>query len=98
MRTQPDSKPDKGGSPAERRCEERKPATGEVTIRVGDRVINGDMVDVSPSGFRMRYFGDPLDVGSEVEITYPWGTVKARIMWFHVIAGMCDVGFYITDK
>ncbi len=99
MRTQPDESK-KTQSTVERRREERKRATGEVTICVnqGQTVLRGEMVDVSLSGFRMRYQGEPLDAGSEVEVTYPWGTVKARIMWLHVIAGWCDVGFLITEK
>lgn len=72
----------------------------EVTIRIdhGERVIQGDMLDVSPRGFRLRYHGKPLDVGSEVEISYRWGQVKARIVWLHVAGGWCELGFLIQEE
>ena len=81
----------------DRRREPREPATGSVTVRLGGkREIEGEMVDVSPSGLRIRYKGEPLPIGSEVDITYPWGRVSASIVWVALAGPWVDVGFLIS--
>jgi PilZ domain len=83
---------------ADRRREERKPATGEVSVRLdyGTRVIRGELVDISPNGFRIRYPGALLKTGIEADITYPWGYVKARIMWVRQTGEICEAGFLVV--
>lgn len=81
----------------DRRREPRTPATGKVVVRLdhGRKVIQAEMVDVSPSGFRIRYRGLPLQSGSDVDITYPWGDVKASIVWVRAQDGWVEVGFMV---
>jgi len=81
----------------DRRRELRQPAKGKVVVRIdqGKTVICGEMVDVSPSGFRIRYRGNILQAGSDVDISYPWGEVKASIVWVRAEDGWTEVGFLI---
>jgi hypothetical protein len=82
----------------ERRREPRQPAKGKVVVRLdqGNTILRGEMVDVSPSGFRIRYRGDTrLLAGSEVDISYPWGEVKASIVWVRSENEWTEVGFLI---
>jgi hypothetical protein len=52
------------------------------------------MIDVSPSGFRIRYRGEPLEVGAEVEVSYTWGDVKVHILWMCTRGEYCE-GFFV---
>jgi hypothetical protein len=61
-------------------------------------VVHGEMVDVSPSGFRIRYHGAPITAGSTAEVTYPFGEVQARVVWVCPVGGWCDAGFQILQK
>ncbi len=81
----------------DRRREERQPAKGRVVVRLdqGKTIIRGEMMDVSSSGFRIRYRGEALSAGSEVDISYPWGEVRASIVWVRRENGWTEVGFLI---
>jgi len=80
----------------ERRKEPRTAASGEVTLHLGGSVtIRGELLDVSPSGFRIRHQSNELKPGMEVEVQYPWGQVRARIMWARELKGIRESGFYI---
>jgi hypothetical protein len=80
------------------RSETREPANGAVSVYLGNGKpeIHGEMVDVSPSGFRIRYRGKALTLGSEVRISYPWGKVHASIVWVSEIGEYVETGFLIT--
>jgi hypothetical protein len=81
----------------DRRREARQAAKGKVVVRLdhGKTVIQGEMVDVSPSGFRIRYRGHALPAGSDVDISYPWGDVRASIVWVCSEGDWTEVGFTI---
>jgi hypothetical protein len=84
----------------DRRREARQAAKGKVVVRLdhGKTVIRGEMLDVSPSGFRIRYQGHALPAGSDVDISYPWGEVRASIVWVHSEDDWTDVGFMILRR
>jgi hypothetical protein len=66
----------------ERRAAPRTPASGEVVFRSYDHILlKGEVMDVSPTGFRIRYVGKRMRVGSDVEVIHPWNNVRARIAW-----------------
>jgi hypothetical protein len=60
----------------ERRCEQREAASGEVTLRLNDgqTIIRAEIVDVSRTGFRICYRGEPPTGNTAVDISYPWDT------------------------
>jgi hypothetical protein len=84
----------------DRRREARQTAKGKVVVRLdhGKTVIRGEMVDVSPSGFRIRYRGPALPAGSDVDISYPWGDVRASIVWVRSEDNWTEVGFMILRQ
>jgi len=67
---------------AERRTEARAVSCGEVMLRPQKGVLlRGEMVDISPGGFRIRYEGKRMKVGAHVEVLYPWNNTIAKIAW-----------------
>jgi PilZ domain len=83
----------------DRRREPRQRARGKVVVRIdqGKTVIHGEMIDVSSSGFRIRYHGNVLEAGADVDISYPWGEVKASIVWVRAEGGWTEVGFLLLN-
>jgi len=81
----------------DRRREQRTPATGEVIVRSGETVIYGEVADVSPSGFRIRYRGEPVEIG-EADVAYPWGHVRAKPVWFRRAGEWIEIGFLILNR
>ncbi|MGE0405980.1 MAG: PilZ domain-containing protein [Candidatus Korobacteraceae bacterium] len=66
----------------ERRLVPRTLANGEVVLRPYDRtLLQGQMVDIGAGGFRMRYVGKRMRVGSEVEVVHPWNNLRALVAW-----------------
>lgn len=71
-----------GVAPIDRRTELRIEATGNVLIRQYNQTfVAGDVMDQSLGGFRMRYFGKRMKVGSVVEILTPWKNTTAILAW-----------------
>ena len=67
---------------SERRILPRTATTGEVILRPYDRsLVQGEMLDVSLNGFRIKYVGKRMRVGAEVEVIHPWTNLKATIAW-----------------
>lgn len=64
----------------------------------GRTLIRGEMVDISPSGFRIRYRGAPLRPGSSIQINYPWGNIYARVIWIRALDGWRDAGLLVCDE
>jgi len=67
---------------ADRRLAPRSITGGEIVLRSYDRtLLQAEMVDVSSGGFRIRYVGKRMRVGSEVEVIHPWNSLKAVLAW-----------------
>jgi len=45
------------------------------------RNLQGELLDVSPRGFRIRHSHAELVPGKKVQVLYPWGKVWARVVW-----------------
>ena len=55
---------------------------GEIVLRAYDHtLLQGQMIDISSGGFRMRYIGRRMRVGAEVEVIHPWNNLKAILAW-----------------
>jgi hypothetical protein len=66
----------------DRRLAPRSITGGEVVLRPYDHsLLQGQIVDVSSGGFRIRYVGKRMRVGAEVEIIHPWNNLKAVLAW-----------------
>jgi hypothetical protein len=90
--------PEKHSNPADRRAEQRRPATGHVKIRPeGFPTISlaGQMVDINGSGFRARHSFQALGSGRIVEFAYGSVHGRARVVWTRILSDHVESGFLI---
>ena len=85
---------------ADRRVEERHSASGGVTLSFADpvhRVLRGDLVDYSRSGFRATHDHRSLHTGEVVEFQHPFARGTARVMWNRILEAHVETGFLILQ-
>ncbi len=85
----------------EKRREQRRKASGSVSVRFRDsreREIEGRLIDVSPSGFRMAHAEKSLPTGQVVEFSHGQSTGQARVMWNRIVAGTVETGFLVIGR
>ena len=86
---------------AEQRREERYAGKGNVVVRfVTPRrfEIEGRLVDVSLSGFRMAHDCSWLTAGQFVEFSHVEARGRARVVWTRIVGGSVESGFVlVTD-
>jgi hypothetical protein len=80
----------------EQRQELRHPATGQVTIRHPHGQVQGQLLDVSPSGFRMTHRDATLEAGQFLQFTHAGCSGRARVVWNRIIDGVIETGFLIV--
>jgi hypothetical protein len=82
----------------DRRREPRQAATGPVTISVTNGVVRtfeGELVDLSASGFRIAHAEQSLERGADVEFRHEHAQGKARVVWNRLSDGRAETGFVI---
>jgi hypothetical protein len=75
---------------SERRQAKRHPATGRIEVLFADpvpTVIEGEVLDVSSSGFRLSHTSNQLVAGLDVQLRYEGHQYMARIIWTHIQNG-----------
>jgi hypothetical protein len=83
----------------EKRREVRRAADGSAWIRFDDprpRQIDGRLIDVSASGFRMSHDCVWLESGQVVEFWHTESAGRARVVWNRVVAGRVESGFVVV--
>ena len=83
----------------EKRRETRHPAEGPVLVSFSDpqhMEILGELVDVSPSGFRMAHGNQSLQSGQLVEFSHSLALGVARVMWNRIMDQRVETGFRIV--
>jgi hypothetical protein len=83
----------------EKRREMRQPAEGPVLVRFADPQpleILGQLMDVSPRGFRMTHSNQSLHSGQMVEFSHPLAVGAARVMWNRIMDQRVETGFLIV--
>jgi hypothetical protein len=83
----------------EQRREARQPAEGPVLVRFADPQpleILGQLMDVSPSGFRMSHANQALQTGQVVEFSHTHAAGAARVMWNRIMDQRVETGFLIV--
>ncbi|MCU1335878.1 MAG: hypothetical protein JWO19_1459 [Bryobacterales bacterium] len=83
----------------EKRRESRQPAEGPVLVRFADPQpleILGQLMDVSPSGFRMAHANQSLHSGQMVEFSHSSAVGAARVMWNRIMDQRVETGFLIV--
>jgi len=83
----------------EKRREARRTASGSVHVKFTDPApleIDGQLMDVSASGFRMSHDCAWLHSGQVVEFAHVEATGRARVMWNRILAGGVETGFLVV--
>jgi hypothetical protein len=83
----------------ELRREERRQADGAVRVRYANPrpvEIEGRLVDISKSGFRMAHNCVTLVSGQVVEFSHLEASGKARVMWNRVVEERVETGFLVV--
>jgi hypothetical protein len=83
----------------EKRGEVRQPAEGPVLVSFSDpqrMEILGDLMDLSPSGFRMAHANQSLQSGQLVEFSHSLAVGVARVMWNRIMDHRVETGFRIV--
>jgi hypothetical protein len=95
----PSSQPSSGPSGDHRR-ELRRAADGPVTVRFGYQRISevqGRLVDVSESGFRMAHECITLETGQTVEFSHTEASGNARVVWNRIVDQTVETGFFVVQ-
>jgi hypothetical protein len=82
----------------EKRREQRRRASGAVLVRVpGPRgkIIEGRLLDMSVSGFRMAHECASLETGQVVEFSHHESAGRARVMWNRIVERSVESGFFV---
>ena len=77
------------------------PAQGEVILALGGpvpRMISGQLLDTSRSGFRAAHSSPLLETGSRVQFRYQADAGVARVCWNRSSGGRWETGFLILSK
>jgi hypothetical protein len=85
----------------EKRRETRRPLTGSVRVKFTNPEpfeIDGKLMDVSPSGFRMVHACASLCSGQLVEFAHIEAQGRAQVMWNRILAGGVESGFLVVAQ
>jgi len=83
----------------EKRREVRQPAEGPVLVNFSNpqpMEILGELMDVSPSGFRMAHANQSLQSGQMVGFSHGLAIGTARVMWNRILDHRVETGFRIV--
>ena len=86
-------------SMVEKRREVRHAGVGSVLVRPeapGSRDIQGKLVDVSDSGFRMAHQCAALTAGQFVEFAHVEARGRARVVWTRIVNHAIESGFVLA--
>ncbi|HEY1753986.1 MAG TPA: PilZ domain-containing protein [Bryobacteraceae bacterium] len=81
------------------RKEPRRPVDGEVRVRFENpqrREIQGRLMDVSKSGFRMSHEYAALEAGQIVEFSHVEAAGRARVVWNRIANARVETGFLVV--
>ena len=86
-------------SPADKRSEVRRPGKGKVVVHWAHprrQEIQGTLVDVSDSGFRMAHNCSALTAGQYVGFSHFEAKGRARVVWTRIVLGSVESGFVVA--
>ena len=94
----PQAHESKPASPRELRREPRHRTKGTVTIHTVRAEIQGQLVDVSESGFRVAHGDSSLEPGQVLEFVHREAAGHARVIWNRIFSGRVETGFLIVER
>lgn len=77
------------------------PAQGAVRLWPDDPMaapVEGELVEVSPGGFRARHGSLALTSGQTVRFASTYGQGRARVAWARTLDGQVESGFSIVAR
>jgi hypothetical protein len=83
----------------ENRREPRRIVDGEVRVRFENpqpQEIQGRLMDVSVSGFRMAHEFAALEAGQVVEFSHVEAAGRARVVWNRIFDARVETGFLVV--
>ncbi len=83
----------------EKRRELRRQADGLVRVEFSNPravTIDGRLIDVSPSGFRIAHEYTSLAAGQVVDFSHSGAAGRARVMWNRILDATVETGFLIV--
>jgi hypothetical protein len=83
-------------SSQDQRKEPRRRAKGKVTIQTTRAEIQGQLVDISESGFRMAHGDASLEPGQVLRFAHSEASGHARVIWNRIMNGRVETGFLIV--
>jgi len=86
---------------SEKRREERRQASGVAQVEFSNpRPVNiqGCLIDVSASGFRMEHTYTSLAAGQVVKFSHAEASGSARVMWNRIHAQTVETGFLVVSS
>jgi hypothetical protein len=84
----------------EARREPRRAAEGSVLVEFRNparREVEGRLVDLSGSGFRMAHASTELVPGTVVRFSHSTASGSARVVWNRIMESRVETGFFILD-
>ena len=66
------------------------------TVGAERLVLEGDMQDVSSSGFRLEHDNQRIRSGEEYRFESPDSSGLARVMWNRIMDNSVETGFFIV--
>lgn len=85
----------------DRRREPREEADGLIrlfTIEQEHLVLEGQIRDISPSGFRLEHGNQRVRSGDEFRFESPYTSGLARVMWNRIMDSAVETGFFIVSR
>jgi len=85
----------------EKRRETRRPAAGAVRVSYSNPQrleIQGRLLDLSASGFRMAHRCTSLVAGQAVEFTHTEASGRAQVMWNRIVEDRVETGFLVVES
>ena len=87
------------GRTLEKRTEPRFAAAGSVSLDTDEPgfppTLDGELVDVSASGFRARHSCPAFHTGLEVHFRHHLAQGRARVVWNRILGGAVETGFLV---
>jgi hypothetical protein len=85
----------------EKRRESRRATDGVAQVEFSNPrpvKIEGRLMDVSPSGFRMAHSYTSLATGQVVDFSHSVASGSARVMWNRILAQRVETGFLVIPS
>ncbi len=85
----------------DRRAEPREEAHGLVRLFSVEHerlIFEGEMRDVSASGFRLEHHHQRVSSGDEYRFESPYSSGLARVMWNRILDTSVETGFFVLYR